>query len=138
MDTKRTKNSSHTKLYRLPLIEESDTLITVKAATQEYERLKAYEFKNFRVGLLHGRLKPKEKDMLLKDFRLQKLDILVTTPVVEVGIDIPTATIMVIEAADRFGLSQLHQLRGRVGRSDLSSYCLLFYRKCFRARDENG
>ncbi len=117
----------HTQSFIVcPLIEESDTLITVKAATQEYERLKAYEFKNFRVGLLHGRLKPKEKDMLLKDFRLQKLDILVTTPVVEVGIDIPTATIMVIEAADRFGLSQLHQLRGRVGRSDLSSYCLLF------------
>lgn len=117
----------HTQSFIVcPLIEESDTLLTVKAATHEYERLKAHEFKDFRVGLLHGRLKPKEKDALLSDFRLQKLDILVTTPVVEVGIDIPTATIMVIEAADRFGLSQLHQLRGRVGRSDRSSYCLLF------------
>ncbi len=109
-----------------PLIEESDTLVTVKAATSEYEHLKAHEFKDFRVGLLHGRMKPKEKDTLLADFRAKKIDILVSTPVVEVGIDIPNATIMVIEAADRFGLSQLHQLRGRVGRNDLSSYCLLF------------
>ena len=108
------------------MIEDSENLITVKAATTEYERLKDTEFKDFRVGLLHGRMKPKEKDTLLADFRAKKIDILVSTPVVEVGIDIPDATIMVIEAADRFGLSQLHQLRGRVGRSDLSSYCLLF------------
>lgn len=109
-----------------PLIEESETLVSVKAATTEYEQLKNHEFNNFRVGLLHGRMKPKDKNSLLEDFRAQKIDILIATPVVEVGIDIPNATIMVIEAADRFGLSQLHQLRGRVGRSDLSSYCLLF------------
>lgn len=109
-----------------PLIEDSDTLTAVKAATSEYERLTKNEFNTFKVALLHGRMKPKEKDALLSDFHAKKIDILVSTPVVEVGIDIPNATIMVIEAADRFGLSQLHQLRGRVGRSDLSSYCLLF------------
>lgn len=120
-------STHHTQCFVVcPLIEESDTLVSVKAATTEYEKLKTHEFKDFRVGLLHGRMKPKEKDTVLADFRAKKLDILVSTPVVEVGIDIPNATIMVIEAADRFGLSQLHQLRGRVGRSNLSSYCLLF------------
>lgn len=106
-----------------PFVEESETLTTVKAATTEFEIIKK-EFPNFRVGLIHGRMK--KKDKVLTDFRQQKIDILVATPVVEVGIDIPTATIMIIEGADRFGLAQLHQLRGRVGRGEQQSYCLLF------------
>ncbi len=109
-----------------PLIEESETLSTVRAATKEFDRLKRTSFKNFRLGLLHGRMKPKEKTNALEAFRLGNLDILVTTPVVEVGIDIPNATIMLIEGSDRFGLSALHQLRGRVGRGNKQSYCLLF------------
>lgn len=110
-----------------PLIEDSETetLADVKSVTSEFINLKSI-FSNLRLGLLHGRLKPKEKEKVLNDFRSGKTNILVTTPVVEVGIDIPNATIMVIEAAERFGLAQLHQLRGRVGRSDAKSYCLLF------------
>ena len=111
-----------------PLIEQSDseTLQTVRAATTEYEKLKKDVFPDLKLGLLHGRLKSKDKNAVLKNFKQGKIDILVSTPVVEVGIDIPDATIMVIEAAERFGLAQLHQLRGRVGRSSRPSYCLLF------------
>lgn len=110
-----------------PLIEESDkeTMQQVKAAKAEYERLKSV-FKGIKVGLLHGKLKPKEKETVMKRFRKGKIKILVSTPVVEVGIDIPNATVMVVEAAERFGLASLHQLRGRVGRSDKESYCFLF------------
>lgn len=109
-----------------PLIEESETLTSVKAATAEYARLAREVFHGMHLGLLHGRLKATEKTEVLARFREQKLKILVTTPVVEVGIDIPNATIMLIEAAERFGLAQLHQLRGRVGRGEQQSYCLLF------------
>jgi ATP-dependent DNA helicase RecG len=99
---------------------------TVKAASKEFENLQKNVFKNLKLGLLHGKMKGKEKEEVLNKFRDGKIDILVATPVVEVGIDIPNATIIVIEASERFGLAQLHQLRGRVGRGDKQSYCLLF------------
>jgi ATP-dependent DNA helicase RecG len=110
-----------------PLIEDStfETMADIKSVTSEFLKLKSI-FKNQKLGLLHGRLKPNEKTKVLNDFRNRKTDILVTTPVVEVGLDIPNATVMVIEAAERFGLAQLHQLRGRVGRGKEKSYCLLF------------
>lgn len=108
-----------------PLIEESETLTSVRAVKNEFEVLK-HAFPQFSLGLLHGQMKPKEKTQILDAFRQKKHEILVATPVVEVGIDISNASIIVIEAADRFGLSQLHQLRGRVGRGDAPSYCLLF------------
>lgn len=110
-----------------PLIEDSETetLADVKSVTSEFSRLKSV-FPKLKLGLLHGRLKSKEKGEILDNFRDGKVNILVATPVVEVGIDIPNAGIMVIEAAERFGLAALHQLRGRVGRGGKRSYCLLF------------
>ncbi len=109
-----------------PLIDESEvaTMKEVKAAKAEYEKLKAI-FTSLRVVLLHGKMKKQEKSDVLSDYKKGLYDILVTTPVVEVGIDIPNASIMMIEASERFGLAQLHQLRGRVGRGTLASYCLL-------------
>jgi len=110
-----------------PLIEESEveTMKTVASVKKKYKELKSL-FKKEKLGLLHGRLSAKEKERVLDAFRKGNIDILVTTPVVEVGIDIPNATIMVIEGAERFGLAQLHQLRGRVGRGEKKSYSLLF------------
>ncbi len=108
-----------------PFIEESENMTTVKAATKEFERLKEI-FGSLNLGLLHGKMKKDEKEKILKDFEDKKVDILVATPVVEVGIDFPNATIIMIEASERFGLAQLHQLRGRVGRGEKQSYCLLF------------
>ena len=99
---------------------------TVKAATKEFESLQKNVFKNYKLALLHGKLKSKDKERVLNEFRNRKFHILVATPVVEVGIDIPDAGIIIIEASERFGLSQLHQLRGRVGRNDKQAYCLLF------------
>ena len=107
-----------------PLVEESEA-IEARAATEEYERLSKEVFPDLRVGLLHGRMSIRDKDEVMGRFRNGELDILVSTPVVEVGIDVPNATVMVVEGAHRFGLSQLHQLRGRVGRGQHRSYCLL-------------
>ncbi len=108
-----------------PFIESSETLQSVRAATEEFVRLEKI-FAGFRLALLHGRLKSQEKAAILKKMQAGKIDILVTTPVVEVGVDLPRAKIIIIENAERFGLAQLHQLRGRVGRNREKAYCLLF------------
>lgn len=107
-----------------PLIDENETL-SAKAATIEAENLQNNIFPQFKVGLLHGKLKNDEKEKIMADFKNKKYDILVATTVVEVGVDVPNATVMLIENAERFGLPQLHQLRGRVGRSNLQSYCII-------------
>lgn len=107
-----------------PLIDESETL-AAKAATAEYEKLRTGEFKDLRLGLMHGKLKSQEKDEVMDAFRSGAYHILVSTTVIEVGVDVPNASVMVIENADRFGLAQLHQLRGRVGRGADQSYCYL-------------
>lgn len=107
-----------------PLIEESEA-VDARAAVAEHERLSSYVFPDLRLGLLHGRMPAAEKDETMRRFRDGGLDILVSTAVVEVGIDVPNATVMLVEGADRFGLSQLHQFRGRVGRGAHQSYCLL-------------
>ncbi|RJR27383.1 ATP-dependent DNA helicase RecG [candidate division WWE3 bacterium] len=111
-----------------PLIEssESETMTNVKAAEDEYEKLKHGVFKDVDVGLVHGRMKSNEKKQMLENFKNGKIKILIATPVIEVGIDVPEASIMVIESAERYGLATLHQLRGRVGRGDKPGYCFIF------------
>jgi ATP-dependent DNA helicase RecG len=110
-----------------PLIEESETRIA-RAAEAEAERLRRAELAGYRVGLLHGRLKAAERREVMRAFNERQLDVLVATTVIEVGVDVPNATIMIVQEADRFGLAQLHQLRGRVGRGAEQSYCLLISR----------
>jgi ATP-dependent DNA helicase RecG len=110
-----------------PLIEESETSLA-RAAEAEAERLRRAELADYRVGLLHGRLRPAERRELMARFKARELDVLVATTVIEVGVDVPNATIMIVQEADRFGLAQLHQLRGRVGRGAEQSYCLLISR----------
>jgi ATP-dependent DNA helicase RecG len=125
--------SGHQAFLIYPLVEESEDVEDVEtkhassrlAATQEHERLQKEVFRNLKLGLLHGRMKPDEKDAVMLAFRDCKYDILVSTTVVEVGVDVPNATVMLVEGANHFGLAQLHQLRGRVGRAGAQSYCLL-------------
>jgi len=110
-----------------PLIEESETSVA-RAAEVEADRLRRDELQGYRVGLLHGRLRPADRRELMTKFKARELDVLVATTVIEVGVDVPNATIMIVQEADRFGLAQLHQLRGRVGRGAEQSYCLLVSR----------
>jgi ATP-dependent DNA helicase RecG len=107
-----------------PLVEDSD-LVQARSATAEYQRLQEDVFPDLRLALLHGRMKAKEKDAVMEAFKAREYDVLVSTSVVEVGVDVPNASVMMIEGAERFGLAQLHQLRGRVGRGEHQSYCLL-------------
>jgi ATP-dependent DNA helicase RecG len=134
----RRASEAYTRLTRLlregrqayvvcPLIEESETS-RARAAEQEAARLLRAELKGFRVGCLHGKLKPADRRDLMARFKAQELDVLVATTVIEVGVDVPNATVMIVQEADRFGLAQLHQLRGRVGRGAEQSYCLLVSR----------
>jgi ATP-dependent DNA helicase RecG len=111
-----------------PLIELSETRLA-RAAEEEAERLRRAELKGYRVGLLHGRLKTADRREVMRQFKEGELDVLVATTVIEVGVDVPNATIMIVQEADRFGLAQLHQLRGRVGRGAEQSYCLLVSRQ---------
>lgn len=139
IDTKCVKLSALDKVYKFtagklkegrqafvvyPLVEESETL-DIKAATSMAEELARGPFRGFRVGLLHGRMSADEKERVMREFRDGETDLLVTTLVVEVGVDVANATIMIVEHAERFGLSQLHQLRGRIGRGEEESYCFL-------------
>jgi ATP-dependent DNA helicase RecG len=114
----------HQAFIIYPLVEESEK-VDAKAAVEEHERLQSEIFPNYNVGLLHGRMKPNEKDEVMQGYREGEFHVLVSTSVVEVGVDVPNATVMLIEGANRFGLAQLHQFRGRVGRDDQQSYCLL-------------
>ena len=136
--TEERASEAYTRLTRLlkegrqayvvcPLIEASETTLA-RAAEEEAERLRRAELRDFRVGCLHGRLKPAERRDLMARFKARELDVLVATTVIEVGVDVPNATVMIVQEADRFGLAQLHQLRGRVGRGAEQSYCLLVSR----------
>ncbi|HET9949689.1 MAG TPA: ATP-dependent DNA helicase RecG, partial [Longimicrobiales bacterium] len=116
--------AGHRAYVVYPLVAESEKL-DLRAATEEYERLRASTFRDWRVGLVHGQLPAEERDRVMRAFLAGEIDVLVATTVIEVGIDVPEATIMVIEHAGRFGLSQLHQLRGRVGRGAARSQCIL-------------
>ena len=109
-----------------PLVEESEEMSGVKSVTEQLEYYKKV-FDEYRVEMLHGKMRPKEKDEIMNRFKNAEIDILISTTVIEVGVDVPNATMMVIENAERFGLAQLHQLRGRVGRGKFKSYCILKY-----------
>jgi ATP-dependent DNA helicase RecG len=119
----RVKKQAYFVYPRISAVEQDSD---VKVATDEWKYLSTDVFPEFTVGLLHGRMPSAKKQQIMSEFRRGKIDVLVATVVVEVGMDVPNATIMVIEGADRFGLAQLHQLRGRIGRAEAKSYCFLF------------
>ena len=121
-------NSGRQCIIVYPLVEESEKS-DLTAAIEMYNNLSKNFFKKMKVGLLHGKLEKDEKDEIMKDFSNNKINLLISTTVIEVGIDVPNATVMLIEHAERFGLTQLHQLRGRVGRGNKKSYCILVQRK---------
>ena len=121
---KKLINDGRQAFFVCPLVEESEKLELI-SAKEYFEDLKTKDFKDYNIGLIHGRMKNEEKDKVMLNFKKGKTDIIVSTTVIEVGINIPNATIMVIENAERFGLAQLHQLRGRVGRGEQQSYCIL-------------
>jgi ATP-dependent DNA helicase RecG len=129
---RREVSAGHQGYIVYPVIEESK--LELKAAIEEYQRLSKEVFPKLKLGLLHGRLSSEEKDDVMQRFRKNEVHILVSTTVVEVGVDVPNATVMVIEHAERFGLSQLHQLRGRIGRGAGKSHCILV--APFRLTDE--
>jgi ATP-dependent DNA helicase RecG len=128
-------DKGHQAFIIYPLVEQGENE-EILAAVQEQERLQSEVFPNLRVGLLHGRLRPDEKESMMRKFRERQFDILVSTTVIEVGVDIPNATVMVVEGANRFGLAQLHQLRGRVGRGAEQSYCILIPQTSDAAENE--
>ncbi len=116
--------AGHRAFVVCPLVSDS-VRVEAKSATEEYERLSAEELSGLRVGLLHGQMAPAAREEAMERFRAGELEVLVATTVIEVGVDVPEATVMVIESADRFGIAQLHQLRGRVGRGGTASWCYL-------------
>ena len=109
-----------------PLVEENEE-INAQSVIELTEKYKEEIFKDYRVEYLHGKMKPKEKDEIMESFKKGEIDVLISTTVIEVGVNVPNASIMVVENAERFGLAQLHQLRGRVGRGEYKSYCILKY-----------
>jgi len=122
---KHIKETKEQAFIVCPFIEESENLKTVKSAKIEFEKLKKI-FSKQKLALIHGKIKSNEREKILNDFKKNKINILVTTPIIEVGIDFPNATTIIIQSADRFGLASLHQLRGRVGRGEAQSFCYLF------------